>query len=91
MADPRVGVHTFIFQQYGFDHTKQTERIAEVIAQAGFGAVEFHQPVLAGDDHKNRIDSATRHNDLELIDIGPLKRHQPEREAQEGPRHEANP
>ncbi len=69
MADSRVGVHTFIFQQYGFDHTKQTERIAETIAEAGFGAVEFHQPVLTGDDHKNRVDSAIRHQDLDLIGV----------------------
>lgn len=48
MTDGRVGVHTFFLQQYGCDHTKQTDRIAQTAAEAGFGAVEFHQPVLTG-------------------------------------------
>jgi sugar phosphate isomerase/epimerase len=67
MADSRLGVHTFIFQQYGFDHTKQTERIAETVAKAGFGAIEFHQPVLlcglscSGKQLAQRSDSENDH------------------------------
>jgi inosose dehydratase len=67
MPARRLGAHTFIFQQYGLDHVKQTEKILDTIAEAGFDAVEFHHPVLTGDDYKARIETALRHTGLQLV------------------------
>ena len=35
MPEYRLGAHTFIFQQYGLDHVKQTEKILQMVASAG--------------------------------------------------------
>lgn len=65
----RVAAHTFIFQQYGFDQAKQAEKIAETIADAGYGAIEWHHTALIGDDYKNRLEHAQRNCGLELVGV----------------------
>lgn len=67
MPSCRVGAHTFIFQQYGFSQTKQTEKILETIAEAGYQAVELHNMALDGNDYKVRIEGGLRRTSLELI------------------------
>ena len=67
MPNCRLGAHTFIFQQYGFDHVKQIDKIAETVAEAGFPAIELHHMALEGDDFRPRITSALRPGGLELI------------------------
>jgi sugar phosphate isomerase/epimerase len=65
----RIAAHTFIFQQYGLDQTKQTDKIADTIAEAGYDAVEWHHAALVGDDYKNRLKHAQRNSGLELVGV----------------------
>ena len=65
----RIAAHTFIFQQYGLDQTKQTDKIANTIAEAGYDAVEWHHTALVGDDYKNRLKQAQRNSGLELVGV----------------------
>lgn len=65
----RVAAHTFIFQQYGFDQAKQSEKIADVIAEAGYDAIEWHHTAMAGDDYKNRLEHAQRNSGLGLVGV----------------------
>jgi sugar phosphate isomerase/epimerase len=65
----RVAAHTFIFQQYGFDQVKQSGKIADIIAQAGFDAIEWHHTAFVGDDYKNRLEHAQRNSGLDLVGV----------------------
>lgn len=67
MPNCRLGAHTFIFQQYGYDHVKQIGKIADIVAEAGFPAIELHHMALEGDDFRSRITSALRPGGLELV------------------------
>ena len=67
MPNCRVGAHTFIFQQYGYDHVKQTDKILDTVAEAGYQAVELHNMALDDENCKTRIESALRRTRLELI------------------------
>ena len=67
MPECRLGAHTFIFQQYGLDHVKQTEKIVRMVADAGFEAVELHQTAFDGDNYKSRIDGSLKRAGIALI------------------------
>jgi sugar phosphate isomerase/epimerase len=65
----RIAAHTFLFQQYGFDQVRQTDKIADTIAEAGYDAIEWHHTALVGDDYKNRLQLAQRNSGLELVGV----------------------
>jgi len=65
----RIAAHTSIFQQYGFDQVKQAGKIADIIAKAGFAAIEWHPTALAGDDYKHRLEHVQRNSGLDLIGV----------------------
>jgi sugar phosphate isomerase/epimerase len=67
MPEYRLGAHTFIFQQYGLDHVKQTEKILRMVASAGFSAVELCNTTFDGDSFKSRIDGSLRRAGLALV------------------------
>ncbi|MDA0747582.1 MAG: TIM barrel protein [bacterium] len=67
MPKCRVGAHTFIFQQYGFDQVKQLGKILETIAEAGYQAVELTNTALENEAVIPQVESTLRRTNLELI------------------------
>ena len=67
MPDCRLGAHTFIFQQYGFDHVKQIDRILTIVKESGFDAVELHQKAIEGDDARSRVEAALIRSGQHLV------------------------
>lgn len=67
MPDCRVGAHTFIFQQYGYDQGKQLGKILETVADAGYQAVELNRTALDSDSYKSQIEMSLRKTGLELV------------------------
>ena len=67
MPKCRVGAHTFVFQQYGFNQSKQLEKIFDTIAEAGYDAVELTNQSVEADNYKAAIEGGLRRSGLELI------------------------
>jgi sugar phosphate isomerase/epimerase len=67
MTKYRIGAHPYIFVQYGYDFEKQFDEIFDTIADAGFQAIELHQPMLYVDGWKERIDNALKRTNLGLV------------------------
>jgi sugar phosphate isomerase/epimerase len=67
MSEYRIGAHPYIFVQYGYDFDKQFDEVFDVIADAGFQAIELHQPMLYVEDWKDRIDQALDRTALGLV------------------------
>ena len=67
MSKYRIGAHPYIFVQYGYDFEKQFDEVFNVIADAGFQAIELHDSMLQTEDWKNRIDRALSRTGLGLV------------------------
>jgi sugar phosphate isomerase/epimerase len=67
MSEYRIGAHPYIFVQYGYDFDKQFDEVFDVIADAGFQAIELHQPMLYVRDWRERIDRALNRTGLGLV------------------------
>lgn len=67
MSEYRIGAHPYIFVQYGYDFEEQFDEVFQVIADAGFQAIELHQPMLYVKDWKARIDQALDRTGLGLV------------------------
>ena len=63
----RLGAHTFIFQQYGFDPVTQLGKILTAVAESGFDAVELTNSSLGGESYKSQVRSALSSTGLGLI------------------------
>ena len=67
MPSCRLGAHTFIFQQYGFDPVTQLEKMLSAIADSGFGSVELTNSSLGSDGFKSQVQSSLNSTGLEMI------------------------
>ena len=67
MPKYRIGAHPYIFVQYGYDFEKQFDRVFEIIAEAGYQAIELHSPMLHVENWKERINEALSRTGLGLI------------------------
>lgn len=67
MSEYRIGAHPYIFVQYGYNFEDQFDEVFHVIADAGYQAIELHQPMLYVRDWKERIDQALDKTGLGLV------------------------
>jgi sugar phosphate isomerase/epimerase len=67
MAGMRVGAHTFLFSQYGYDQGARLEEIFETVAAAGYEAIELNRTVLDADGWERRIPAAAKSTGLGLV------------------------
>jgi sugar phosphate isomerase/epimerase len=67
MAGMRVGAHTYLFTQYGYDQAARLEEIFETVAAAGYQAIELNRTVLDADGWEQRIPAAARSTGLGLV------------------------
>lgn len=63
----RVGAHTYLFTQYGYDQAVRLEEIFETVAAAGYEAIELHRTMLDADGWERRIPGAARSTGLGLV------------------------
>jgi len=63
----RIGAHPYIFVQYGYDFDKQFDEIFDIIADAGYQAIELHQPMLYVENWKERINRALKRTELGIV------------------------
>jgi inosose dehydratase len=63
----RIGAHTYLFTQYGFDQAERLEEIFQTVADAGYQAIEVHAPVLAAPDWHARSAAAVAKTGLGLV------------------------
>ena len=67
MSKYRIGAHPFIFVQYKYDFEKQFDEVFDIIAGAGYQAIELHTPILYVENWKSRIDDALKRTGLGLV------------------------
>jgi inosose dehydratase len=67
MPKYRIGAHPYIFVQYKYDFEKQFDEVFDIIADAGYQAIELHKPMLYVENWKERIDKALKRNNLGLV------------------------
>jgi sugar phosphate isomerase/epimerase len=63
----RVGAHTYLFTQYGYDHAARLDDIFDTVAAAGFAAIELHRPMLDAPDWETRIPAAADRTGLAIV------------------------
>ncbi|MBI2191196.1 MAG: sugar phosphate isomerase/epimerase [Planctomycetes bacterium] len=63
----RLGTHTYIFSQFGYDHARQTDSIFEMVSRTGYPAIELHAPTFDGDDWLERITAAACKHRLRIV------------------------
>ena len=63
----RIGAHTYLFTQYGYDQAARQDEIFDIVAEAGFQAIEMTTPMLSPPDWKARIDAAARRTGLGIV------------------------
>lgn len=69
MPDFRLGAHNFFFSQYGYDPATQLDEVCDLVAEAGFPAVELYAPNLSAPGWKNDVLRALDHSGLRLIGV----------------------
>jgi sugar phosphate isomerase/epimerase len=67
MPNYRIGAHTYIFHQYGYNPAEQLNEIFDIVADAGFEAIELHQPFLEIENYQERIKNALRRTGLGFV------------------------
>jgi sugar phosphate isomerase/epimerase len=63
----RIGAHTYIFAQLGYDEDAQFDEIFDIVAAAGFQAIELNKPLIGFANAKQRIDAALARTGLQLV------------------------
>lgn len=63
----RIGCHTYLFHQYGFDPNRQLDDIFDIVAGAGYEAIELFSPFFEIDDWYERICAALDRTGLGLV------------------------
>src|SRR5262245_34224430 len=63
----RIGCHTYLFHQYGYDPNSQLDEIFATVASAGYAAIELHTPCFSLDDWYERIQGALARTGLALV------------------------
>ena len=58
MPNYRIGTHTYIFHQYGYNPAEKLNEIFDIVANADFEAIELHQPFLEIENYRERIKNA---------------------------------
>jgi inosose dehydratase len=67
MSKYRIGAHPYIFVQYGYDFEKQFDQVFDIIAEAGYQAIELHTVMLYVENWKERINEALSRTGLGLV------------------------
>jgi sugar phosphate isomerase/epimerase len=67
MPSYRIGCHTYLFHQYGYDLNRQLDEIFDTVASAGYAAIELHTPFFAVDGWYERIQAALKRTGLGLV------------------------
>ncbi len=63
----QLGCHCYIFTEYGYDQAAQIDEIWDMIAAAGFPAVEFYTPTLDRADWYDALMRAAERTGLRII------------------------
>ena len=69
MPNYRIGAHTYIFHQYGYNPAEQLDEIFDIVANADFEAIELHQPFLEIENYQARIKNALRRTGLGFVGV----------------------
>jgi sugar phosphate isomerase/epimerase len=67
MPNYRIGTHTYIFHQYGYNPDEQLNEIFDIVADANFEAIELHQPFLEIENYQQRIESVLHRTGLGFV------------------------
>lgn len=67
MSTFRIGAHTYLFTQYGFDQSARLDEIFDTVAQSGYQAIEMCTPMLGSPDWKARVDAAVQRTGLGIV------------------------
>ena len=62
-----IGNHTYIFHQYGYNPDKQLNEIFDIVADAGFEAIELSPPFLEIENYEERIRNALHRTGLGFV------------------------
>lgn len=63
----RLGCHTYVFSEYGYDQAARLDEVWDMIAAAGYPAIEFFGPNLERPDWYEALMRATERTGLRLI------------------------
>jgi sugar phosphate isomerase/epimerase len=63
----QLGCHCYVFSEYGYDQAAQLDQIWDMIAAAGYPAIEFYGPNLQRPDWYEAVMRATERTGLRLI------------------------
>lgn len=63
----QLGCHCYVFSEYGYDQAAQLDEIWDMIAAAGYPAIEFFGPNLARADWYEAVMRATDRTGLRLV------------------------
>jgi sugar phosphate isomerase/epimerase len=67
MANFRLGAHTYVFTQYGYDQAERLDEIFDIVARTGYPSIELHSPMFDPPDWKARMMAARERTGLEIV------------------------
>jgi len=67
MPNYRIGAHTYIFHQYEYDFTEHLDEVFDIVADAGFEAIELSPPFLELENYRERIEKALNRTGLGFV------------------------
>ncbi|MBC8234194.1 sugar phosphate isomerase/epimerase [bacterium] len=67
MPNYRIGNHTYIFHQYGYNPVEQLDEIFDIVADAGFEAIELSPPFLEINNYEEQIRNALHRTGLGFV------------------------
>lgn len=63
----RLGCHTYVFSEYGYDQAAQLDEVWDLVAACGYPAIEIHAPTFDREDWYDATMAAADRTGLEII------------------------